>query len=232
VSQNPFKVESYTDGLNNLVCAATEKPTRKILDWFHISMRLRPIEQMARGIAEAADRSQVALLKELLEIKLPNVRHQMWNEQWQAALNRMRDIYRASAGWPNSAGSPDADAVRRFRQHLVSLRDYLLHNWSGLTNYAQDRRRGLRISSAPAESVMSHVINQRMGKRQPMRWSSEGAHFLLQVRCVVLDNRLETLFGKNTRSFVASLRSSPPNSEGAPSTDPVPNHGPARFSTG
>jgi hypothetical protein len=41
---------------------------------------------------------------------------------------------------------------------------------------------------------MSHVVNQRMGKRQPMCWSLEGAHFLLQVRCAVLDGRLETLF--------------------------------------
>jgi hypothetical protein len=33
-----------------------------------------------------------------------------------------------------------------------------------------------------------------MGKRQPMCWSLEGAHFLLQVRFAVLDGRLETLF--------------------------------------
>jgi hypothetical protein len=46
----------------------------------------------------------------------------------------------------------------------------------------------------PAESGMSHLVNQRMGKRQPMCWSLEGAHFLLQVRCAVLDGRLETLF--------------------------------------
>jgi hypothetical protein len=38
------------------------------------------------------------------------------------------------------------------------------------------------------------VQMQRMGKRQPMCWSLEGAHFLLQVRCAVLDGRLETLF--------------------------------------
>jgi hypothetical protein len=41
---------------------------------------------------------------------------------------------------------------------------------------------------------MSHLVNQRMGKRQPMCWSLEGAYFLLQVRCAVLDGRLETLF--------------------------------------
>jgi hypothetical protein len=43
---------------------------------------------------------------------------------------------------------------------------------SALTPY----RNGLRISSAPAESGMSHVVNQRMGKRQPMCWTAEGAH--------------------------------------------------------
>ena len=52
--------------------------------------------------------------------------------------------------------------------------------------YARDRRHGLRISSVPAESAMSHLVNQRMGNHQPMRWSSEGAHLLLQVRCAVL----------------------------------------------
>ena len=35
------------DGLKNLVQAAVDSEPRSILDWFHISMRLRPIEQMA-----------------------------------------------------------------------------------------------------------------------------------------------------------------------------------------
>jgi hypothetical protein len=189
------------DGLNGFVCAATEKATRKILDWFHIGMRLHPMEQMSGGMAVVADRSRAALLKELLETKLPNVRHQMWKGQWHAALDRMGDLYRASARLLNYATPGDADRVPRFREHLVNLRDHLCRNWSGLTNYARDRRRGLRISSAPAESAMSHVINQRMGKRQPMRWSSEGAHLLLQVRCVVLDNRLDTLFREKYPQF-------------------------------
>ena len=48
---------------------------------------------------------------------------------------------------------------------------------------------------------MSHLVNERMGKRQPMRWSPEGAHLLLQVRCAVLDNRLEMLFGEQLPKF-------------------------------
>jgi hypothetical protein len=154
------------DGLNNLVCTATEKRTRKILDWFHISMRLRPIEQMSRGMAVVADRAQDVVLKELFEKKPPKVRHQMWNGQWYAALDRMGDLYRASARLLNSAPPSDAERSRRFREHLVNLRDYLCRNWSGLTNYARDHRHGMRISSAPAESAMSHLVNQRMGKRQ------------------------------------------------------------------
>jgi len=46
----------------------------------------------------------------------------------------------------------------------------------------------------PAESTMAHLVNQRLGKRQSMRWSSEGAHYLFLVRCAILDHRLEDVF--------------------------------------
>ena len=47
---------------------------------------------------------------------------------------------------------------------MLDLRDYLCRNQFALRNYAQDRRNGLRISSALAESAMSHLVNERMGK--------------------------------------------------------------------
>ena len=45
-----------------------------------------------------------------------------------------------------------------------------------------------------AESGMNHLINARMAKRQPMRWSAEGAHLLLQVRTQVLNDDLHRTF--------------------------------------
>jgi len=36
-----------------------------------------------------------------------------------------------------------------------------------------------------AESGMNQVVNQRMGKRQLMRWSLERANLLLEVRCAM-----------------------------------------------
>ena len=49
-------------------------------------------------------------------------------------------------------------------------------------------------SSASAESVMNHLVNRRLSKRQQMRWSIKGAHCLLQTRVELLDGRLEECF--------------------------------------
>src|ERR1035437_3488811 len=113
------------DGLTNLVSGAAEKKTRRVLDWFHISMRLRPIEQMSPGIAIAAGGSD-SVLTELLKEKLPRLRYQMWNGKWRAALERMGKICRATKRLLDSLSTADAERVRRFRQHIIDLRDYLV----------------------------------------------------------------------------------------------------------
>jgi len=61
-----------------------------------------------------------------------------------------------------------------------------------------------------AESGMNHLVNARMAKRQPMRWSAEGAHLLLQVRCALLDDRLDELF----REWYPDWGTSPPSFQG------------------
>jgi hypothetical protein len=91
------------------------------------------------------------------------------------------------------------------------LHEYLKNNGMSLTNYAYAYRHGLRISSAPAESGMAHPVNQRMGKKQSMRWSAEGAHQLLQVRCAVLDGQLASFF----REWFPGFRENPGSFERA-----------------
>ena len=193
------------DGLKNLVQAAIKSEPRSILDWFHISMRLRPIEQMATKVAAALNDGEPEMAA-FVRLKLPNLRHQMWNGQWHAAITRMKRIYQGTHEAATSLASAVGEHMTRFRKHLQDLRDYLVNNQASLTNYAHAYRHGLRISSAPAESGMSHIVNQRMGKRQPMCWSLEGAHLVLQVRCAVLDGRLEALF----REWYPKFRLLPP----------------------
>ena len=158
------------DGLKNLVQAAIQCEPRSILDWFHISMRLRPIEQMVTKVAAALCDGEPDMAS-FVRLKLPNVRHQMWNDQWHAVIARMKSIYQGTHEATKSLGSAAGGHLRRFRKHLLDLRDYLVNNQASLTNYAHAYHHGLRISSAPAESGMSHIVNQRMGKHQPMCWS-------------------------------------------------------------
>ncbi len=42
------------------------------------------------------------------------------------------------------------------------------------------------ISSSFVESAVNQVISKRFVKKQQMRWTPEGAHFLIQVRTQVL----------------------------------------------
>ncbi len=181
------------DGLKNLVKAAVTSEPRSILDWFHISMRLRPIEQMAAKVAGALENDEPDMATFVTQ-RLPNIRHQMWNGQWHPAIARMKIIYQGTAEATTRIDGTIGEHMQRFRKHIRDLRDYLVNNQTSLTNYAYAYLNGLRISSAPAESGMSHVVNQRMGKRQPMCWTAEGAHLLLQVRCAVLDGKLDALF--------------------------------------
>jgi hypothetical protein len=70
---------------------------------------------------------------------------------------------------------------------LVKLVGYLERSRLWLVNYAWRRARQLPISSAGAESVVDHVIGQRMKRNGHMRWTRKGANGLLQVRCAVLN---------------------------------------------
>jgi hypothetical protein len=83
----------------------------------------------------------------------------------------------------------------------IRLRSFLENNQRDLVDYQQARMEGRRVSSASAESVMNHLVNRRLSKRQQMRWSMKGAHYLLQTRVELLDGRLERCFLKRFPHF-------------------------------
>jgi len=63
-------------------------------------------------------------------------------------------------------------------------------NAGTLVNYGARYRKGLPISSDIAESAVILVVSHRMAKKQQMRWTDEGAHYLAQVRVAVLNGEL------------------------------------------
>ncbi len=75
-----------------------------------------------------------------------------------------------------------AQSVRRAKQVIKEFRYYVCGNRRSLPDFTKQRAAEHRISPAQVESVMNHLVNHRLSKKQQLRWSPEGAHYLLQVR--------------------------------------------------
>ena len=78
-------------------------------------------------------------------------------------------------------------AVREFGTYITANRTFI-------PNYGDRYRHGETISTGFVESAINQVVSKRMVKKQQMRWTDRGAHFLLQVRTRVLNEEwLSTL---------------------------------------
>ena len=78
------------------------------------------------------------------------------------------------------------------------------NNAAIIVDYASRQRKGLRVSSAVAESTVNHLVNRRMNKNQQMRWSADGANRLLQVRSAVLNGEFDRLLRQPATSVPAA----------------------------
>jgi hypothetical protein len=68
------------------------------------------------------------------------------------------------------------------------IRTYIGANRTFIPNYGDRYRHGETISTAFVESAINQVLSKRFVKRQQMRWTERGAHLLLQVRTIILNN--------------------------------------------
>jgi hypothetical protein len=149
-----------------------------LLDWFHITMRITVMTQLAKGLRSAPGLS-ANVAEQLQELK--------WL-LWHGNVFRARqtvgeltmDLETEDAGVGHDKL---AKAVREFGGYLAA-------NAAAIPNYGERRRAGETISTSFVESAVNQVISKRMVKKQQMRWSPRGAHLLLQIRTRVLNNTL------------------------------------------
>jgi len=173
------------EGLRNLArAAASGRPLRIILDWFHLAMRLRPVQQIAQGLPTRVPTHVAAKTK--ISDALDHLHWRLWHgkldalgEWYEQVREAIRAFRRHARGKPMSTG-PGA-----LMTGLHELKRYIASNAGTLINYHRRRQAGLRVSSCGAESTVNCLINHRMNKRQQMRWSRRGADLLLQVRAAV-----------------------------------------------
>jgi hypothetical protein len=151
-----------------------------ILDWFHITMRLTVLNQMAKGVV-------VEHKGEKFEEELERVKWFLWHRNVYKALQLLewldQDI--------DADASPEAGKLARA---LHKFDHYIRANQSSIPNYDDRYRNGEAISSAVAESSVNQMISKRFVKKQQMRWSRRGAHLLLQIRTRALDDTLSATF--------------------------------------
>jgi hypothetical protein len=156
-----------------------------ILDWFHITMRITVMCQMAKGLGPPGSELRESVLKQLERIKW-----YLWNGNVFEAID--------SVGWlPDDIYVEDpVEKHKKLIQKLEEFETYIRNNARLIPNYAERYRYGETISTAFVESTINQVVSKRVVKKQQMRWSQKGAHLLLQIRTRVLNGELRDEFKK------------------------------------
>ncbi len=156
-----------------------------ILDWFHITMRLTVMRQMAKGLGVKGSEFRETTLKELERIKWF-----LWHGNVYRALETADDL-----AMDLDREEPTAKEATLLKKQ-EEFDTYIRNNAGFIPNFGERRRYGETISTAFVESAVNQVVSKRMVKKQQMRWSQQGAHLLLQVRTRVLNDELRDVFRK------------------------------------
>jgi hypothetical protein len=174
-----------------------------LLDWFHITMRLTVLGQLAKGVAlQTNDKKETQLPFEEEEEPLPSV---PTLEELERQLERIKwYLWHGNVFCALQIGEDLEDdlellegedvSIQKMYQAVREFNGYITANESYVVNYGDRYRNGETISTAFVESTVNEVISKRFVKKQQMRWTKKGAHNLLQVRIQVLNDDFKQTF--------------------------------------
>ena len=172
------------DGSRSVGEAASVGPTRHVLDWFHLSMRIQHVAQTVEGWPDntAEDRQEGAHLADVVD---QHIRWRLWHGQVQRALDLIGDTIGPLEATATNATSPVAAPAGKVAAVLRALETYVSGQSDIIIDYATARRCEQPISTATTESTVQQPLHRRMNANQQMRWSPRGAHLMLKVRTAV-----------------------------------------------
>jgi hypothetical protein len=153
-----------------------------LLDWFHVTMRITAIKQMAKGIPDPS-------LPDIIS-EMDSIKWYLWHGNAFDALRRLESLDFDLEGYEDNENLK----VAKVWQAIQDFQHYIEVNEPFIPNYGERYRYGEKISSAFVESTVNEVISKRMVKKQQMRWTKRGAHLLLQVRVQTLNDDLRDVF--------------------------------------
>ena len=175
-------------GLANHIRWAVEGRVTHILDWWHISMRIKHVENAVRGLHElVVGRKGADKLPWLAE----RLRWLVWHGKTGKALSGIQHLVFRAAALQDLERSEVRASISRIRKRCEVLYGYIENNAHSIPDYGCRHRAGLPVSTSRAEGCVDDLANARMGKKRRMRWSPKGAHRVAITRAAVLDGRLQ-----------------------------------------
>jgi hypothetical protein len=175
--------------LPNLVRAATGEPVRNILDWFHLSMRMRPIEQVLTGLS--GRQLQQPEPVQTAQASIERIRHLLWHGRPDDADQEIVSLLGHASAISEQNGASVQESTNDLTRLCTELKGYAQNNRNAIVNYHRRYHGKQPVSTSRAEGCVDEIANARMGKKQRMRWSPRGAHRVALVRAAVLDGRLK-----------------------------------------
>lgn len=165
-----------------------------ILDWFHVTMRITVMKQIAKGLTNQD-------LQKDCEKELDSIKWYLWHGNTFKALKTIEDLSDKlyiidEYDEKRRISTREKDIVTKLSNLLEDFCTYIENNRNLIPNYGIKYYYGDVISTAFVESTVNEVVSKRMVKKQQMRWTKKGAHLLLQLRIKNLNNELRGHFDK------------------------------------
>jgi hypothetical protein len=187
------QVTFLTDGgedIRDIPCYLNAQ-AEHLLDWFHITMRLTVMTNMAKSLQPPPADPELELTAEAAAKLVVDVRADLKRLKWFLWHG---NVFRALQTVDNITADLEtlhpADQPCKLLTAVREFDTYLRTNAERIPNYGERRRAGEAISTAFTESAVNQLISKRMVKKQQMRWTPRGAHLLLQIRTRVLNDQL------------------------------------------
>ena len=155
-----------------------------VLDWFHVTMRITVMAQMAKSLRS----EEVPDIANQTAKQLERLKWFLWHGNVYKALQVLEDL-----SW-EVEGADDNEPGSKLSRALEDFYGYIHANRDTVPNYGDRYRHGERIASGFVESTINQVVSKRLVKKQQMRWTDRGAHLLLQVRTKTLNDELRPTF--------------------------------------
>jgi hypothetical protein len=138
---------------------ALPQPTTHIIDWFHIAMKIQPLQQIADHIVRWRDAGNSEMAH--VDADVRSLKWRLWHGQTDRALDQLETM---TSDLEKLRGRGNLSATRLL--HLSqTLSTYVRSNKSAIVNYGARYRSGRRIATALAESAVNSLVARRMVKK-------------------------------------------------------------------